>query len=494
MTCLHQIQEPEADIWPCVNIDVDESGKITNAKLYSPGLPAGNHDVYPVRVPYMDEHTEAWLACAAELRKHLPEFMHLRDMNGIECAVAAIRELAERSAPVQAAPAAVAVPDDWKLVPIAPTEAMLIAIMSEGEEDAARELDQKLLGELMERAGMQQRYANVLAAAPALTATPAGVCTHRIADARNHVVKSGYLCVDCGALFSAADHDATPAAAPTYIEVRECSDCGHVGINDADGSKAACSKCDWQGESPVEDRCPDCNTVGTMTAACAKCGSRASLIAETHLLTGAAAPVVLPEPAAWINQRCIVRDGECAGHEPQELNFNRHGDWDKSIALFTEQQVRALLAQAATTGLPAQSVEQVPVLYVSKEQLDHHRDPDGPDSANAGRYLPARKTPAGKLTTPLFAAPQAQTQADARDAIRDLIAIHSAELEQNEYAYFELAHTRQTGWCAWITDHPRSMPPMPTVNPDRKVIASGQGDTPEEACSAAIAAAKGEQQ
>lgn len=101
--CLHQIQEPEADIWPCVNIDVDESGKITNAKLYSPGLPAGNHDVYPVRVPYMDEHTEAWLACAAELRKHLPEFMHLRDMNGIECAVAAIRELAERSAPGQAA-------------------------------------------------------------------------------------------------------------------------------------------------------------------------------------------------------------------------------------------------------------------------------------------------------------------------------------------------------------------------------------------------------
>lgn len=100
--CLHQIQEPEADIWPCVNIDVDASGKITNAKLYSPGLPAGNHDVYPVRVPYMDEHTEAWLACVAELRKHLPEFMHLRDMNGIECAVAAIRELVERSAPVQA--------------------------------------------------------------------------------------------------------------------------------------------------------------------------------------------------------------------------------------------------------------------------------------------------------------------------------------------------------------------------------------------------------
>ena len=95
--CLHQIQEPEADIWPCVNIDVDESGKITNAKLYSPGLPAGNHDVYPVRVPYMDEHTEAWRACVDELEKAVPGFMSLGNMNGIECAVAAIRGLSERA-------------------------------------------------------------------------------------------------------------------------------------------------------------------------------------------------------------------------------------------------------------------------------------------------------------------------------------------------------------------------------------------------------------
>jgi DNA-directed RNA polymerase subunit RPC12/RpoP len=32
-------------------------------------------------------------------------------------------------------------------------------------------------------------------------------CRHRIADARNKVVKDGYICVDCGALFSAADHN-----------------------------------------------------------------------------------------------------------------------------------------------------------------------------------------------------------------------------------------------------------------------------------------------
>lgn len=31
-------------------------------------------------------------------------------------------------------------------------------------------------------------------------------CRHEIADARNPVVRSGYLCVKCGALFAAADH------------------------------------------------------------------------------------------------------------------------------------------------------------------------------------------------------------------------------------------------------------------------------------------------
>lgn len=53
---------------------------------------------------------------------------------------------------------------------------------------------------------------------------------------------------------------------------------------------------------------------------------------------------------------------------------------------------------------------------------------------------------------PPIAAPQAR--ADARDAIRELIAKHRAELEHNDYAYFELAYTRRTGWMAWITDKP----------------------------------------
>ena len=81
--------------------------------------------------------------------------------------------------------------------------------------------------------------------------------------------------------------EAPAAPVSTYVEVRECPDCGHVGINDADGSKAACNTCEWYGDSPHEDKCPGCNRVGTMSAACPKCGSRTLLLAETHLLAAA---------------------------------------------------------------------------------------------------------------------------------------------------------------------------------------------------------------
>ena len=53
-------------------------------------------------------------------------------------------------------------------------------------------------------------------------AQPQG-CPHRIADARNPIVKSGYICVDCGALFSAADHTIQPVVPqgdPVYYQWR----------------------------------------------------------------------------------------------------------------------------------------------------------------------------------------------------------------------------------------------------------------------------------
>lgn len=75
------------------------------------------------------------------------------------------------------------------------------------------------------------------------------------------------------------------------------------------------------------------------------------------------------------------------------------------------------------------------------------------------------------------------------DPLRALIAQHAALLEQNEYAYFELCYHRTTGWMAWITDKPMCMPPV--VNADRKVLAQGQGGTPDEACSDAAGARQG---
>ncbi|MBU9579576.1 hypothetical protein KTE26_14170 [Ralstonia mannitolilytica] len=88
------VAEPGTDnVWPIVNITVSESGEVTAAKLYAPGLPAGNHDVYPVRVPYMDEHTEAWMAVANALKEVAPGYLD-GSGNGIECAVKAIHRLA----------------------------------------------------------------------------------------------------------------------------------------------------------------------------------------------------------------------------------------------------------------------------------------------------------------------------------------------------------------------------------------------------------------
>lgn len=89
--------------------------------------------------------------------------------------------------------------------------------------------------------------------------------------------------------------------------------------------------------------------------------------------------------------------------------------------------------------------------------------------------------PPGKVE--MLATPPAQA-ADSvledADPIRALIAEHAAILDQNESAYFELCYHRTTGWMAWITDKPLCMPPV--VNPDRRVLAQGQGDTADEAC------------
>lgn len=68
------------------------------------------------------------------------------------------------------------------------------------------------------------------------------------------------------------------------------------------------------------------------------------------------------------------------------------------------------------------------------------------------------------------------------EGLRQLIAAHAKMIEDgNDYAYFELAYTRRTSWMAWLCSKPSE------DDPDRKVIAKGQGDTPDEAARSAIA-------
>jgi hypothetical protein len=69
----------------------------------------------------------------------------------------------------------------------------------------------------------------------------------------------------------------------------------------------------------------------------------------------------------------------------------------------------------------------------------------------------------------------------AGDPIRALMAKHAVLLEGSDYAYFELARTRATGWMAWLCSHPAE------THADRKVLAHGQGSTPDEACLQALA-------
>jgi hypothetical protein len=69
----------------------------------------------------------------------------------------------------------------------------------------------------------------------------------------------------------------------------------------------------------------------------------------------------------------------------------------------------------------------------------------------------------------------------ATDNIQALIAEHALLIEAgNHYAYFELAYTRSTGWMAWLCSNSKE------ADPDRKVIAQGQGNTAEAACGAAL--------
>jgi hypothetical protein len=64
--------------------------------------------------------------------------------------------------------------------------------------------------------------------------------------------------------------------------------------------------------------------------------------------------------------------------------------------------------------------------------------------------------------------------------LTELLEAHAKMLEENPYAYFELAYTRQTEWMAWLcTDSYEN-------DEKRQIVARGQGSTPEEAAEDAL--------
>lgn len=106
---------------------------------------------------------------------------------------------------------------------------------------------------------------------------------------------------------------------PAYVECRECTDCGHVGINDAHPTDATCAMCDWSGPSPVEDQCPDCGKENAMGAACPKCSGRYRILAETHV----AAPIAQTALSAVTAERDRLRDA--AGKAIAWLDAEQNG-------------------------------------------------------------------------------------------------------------------------------------------------------------------------
>lgn len=99
------------------------------------------------------------------------------------------------------------------------------------------------------------------------------------------LAKRGYVLVD-----------AKKQEPVVYAECRQCDACGHTGINDSDAKKAACHNCDWNGDAPEEDKCPECGSENVMAAACPKCGGRYSLIAEEEI----AIPGRVALPDGWV--------------------------------------------------------------------------------------------------------------------------------------------------------------------------------------------------
>lgn len=93
-----------------------------------------------------------------------------------------------------------------------------------------------------------------------------------------------------------------------YVECRECSDCGHVGLNDASDTEDSCSHCGWSGPAPKEDKCPGCGREGAMCSACPKCGGRYVFVADGSFATPQGEEPLTEEQVYAL--QCSLPDGQ----------------------------------------------------------------------------------------------------------------------------------------------------------------------------------------
>ncbi|HIE0453917.1 TPA: hypothetical protein ACXJAB_001747 [Pseudomonas aeruginosa] len=111
-------------------------------------------------------------------------------------------------------------------------------------------------------------------------------------------------------------------SATSYIEVRQCVNCRHIGINDA-ADYAACHDCRWTGPEPDEDKCPGCAGENCMAAACPECGGRYELVAEANIATPVAQAGQVPQ--AWLDvqaerRRQVENEGWTPEHDDEHAD------------------------------------------------------------------------------------------------------------------------------------------------------------------------------
>jgi hypothetical protein len=81
------------------------------------------------------------------------------------------------------------------------------------------------------------------------------------------------------------------------------------------------------------------------------------------------------------------------------------------------------------------------------------------------------------------------SEAPGTDPIRELLQRHAEFVFDNPCCYFELAYRGSTGWTARITDKPaEGKRGTAEYAKSRKVLARGQGETPDEAAAEALGA------